>query len=108
MVECVFLKQIVLKEQTKILEIKLMKNHHIGETILTQIPGLDLISTVPLDYKHLVLLGVVKKLLVGTWINGKPPNKLPSVLVNQISEQLLSFRQYIPKEFSFAPITQRS
>lgn len=52
---------------------------------------------------HLVLLGVVKKLLVGTWINGKPPNKLPSVLVNQISEQLLSLRQYIPKEFSRKP-----
>lgn len=79
------------------------ENHHIGETILTQISGLDLISTVPLDYMHLVLLGVVKKLLVGTWINGKPPNKLPSVLVNQISEQLLSFRQYIPREFSRKP-----
>lgn len=58
------------------------EHHHIGETILTQISGLDLISTVPLDYMHLVLLGVVKKLLVGTWINGKPPNKLPSVSVN--------------------------
>jgi len=26
--------------------------HHIGETILAQISGLDLISTVPLDYMH--------------------------------------------------------
>lgn len=79
------------------------EHHHIGETILAQISSLDLISTVALDYMHLVLLGVVKKLLVGTWINGKPPNKLPSVLVNQISEQLLSFRQYIPREFSRKP-----
>jgi len=46
---------------------------------------------------------VVKKLLVETWINGKRPNKLPSVLVNQISEQLLSFRQCIPRKFSRKP-----
>lgn len=79
------------------------EHHHIGETILTRISDMDLISIVPLDYMHLVLLGVVKKLLVGTWINGKPPNKLPSVSINQISEQLLSFRQYIPREFSRKP-----
>lgn len=54
--------------------------HHIGETILAQISSLGLVSFVPLDYMHLVLLGVVKKILVGTWIDGKPSNKLLSIL----------------------------
>jgi len=38
------------------------EHHHIGETILAQISGLDQVSLVPLDYMYLVLLGVVKKL----------------------------------------------
>jgi hypothetical protein len=44
------------------------ENHHIdiGQSVLTRIPGLNLVSVVPLDYMHLILFGVMKKLLVGT------------------------------------------
>ncbi|KAL4154104.1 hypothetical protein QTP88_001937 [Uroleucon formosanum] len=61
------------------------ENHHVGQTILTRIPGLNLVSNVPLDYLHLILLGVMKKLLVGTWIFGKPPHKLPSRIIDEMS-----------------------
>jgi len=38
--------------------------HHTGQTILQKIPNLGLVTNVPLDYMHLICLGVVKKLLV--------------------------------------------
>lgn len=51
-------------------------DHHIGESILEQIPGFRPITEVPLDYMHLICLGVVKKFVVSTWCFGKPPHKL--------------------------------
>ncbi|KAG5884593.1 hypothetical protein JTB14_000610 [Gonioctena quinquepunctata] len=42
--------------------------HHSGHSILLDIPNIDIIADVPLDYMHLVLLGVVKKLLCGLWM----------------------------------------
>lgn len=35
-------------------------SHHIGYTILVDIPKIELIKDVPLDYMHLVCLGVEK------------------------------------------------
>jgi len=37
------------------------KKYHEKRTILDSVPGLRLVSNVPLDYMHLILLGVVKK-----------------------------------------------
>lgn len=79
------------------------ESHHVGQTILTRIPGLNLVSAVPLDYMHLILLGVMKKMLVGTWIFGKPPHKLPSRIIDEMSTQLISLKSYIPCEFSRKP-----
>jgi len=42
-------------------------DHHTGHTILEKIPNIGLVTQVPLDYMHLICLGVVKKLLVSTW-----------------------------------------
>jgi hypothetical protein len=39
------------------------KNHHIGESPLEQL-DIDMISSFPLDYMHLVLLGVFKRLVM--------------------------------------------
>ncbi|KAG5876097.1 hypothetical protein JTB14_005110 [Gonioctena quinquepunctata] len=52
--------------------------HHSGHSILLDIPNIDIIADVPLDYMHLVLLGVVKKLLCGLWCYGPPPHKFPT------------------------------
>jgi len=46
-------------------------DHHTGHTILQRIPNLGLVTDVPLDYMHLICLGVVKKLLVNTWCYGR-------------------------------------
>ncbi|XP_039307974.1 uncharacterized protein LOC120358295 [Solenopsis invicta] len=39
-------------------------DHQIGETILNSIPNFKPVTDVPLDYMHLVCLGVVKKLIL--------------------------------------------
>ncbi|CAI6372951.1 unnamed protein product [Macrosiphum euphorbiae] len=77
--------------------------HHTGHSILQQIPNLGLVTDVPLDYMHLICLGVVKKLLVNTWCFGRPPHKLQSSTVEKISETLLSLVRYIPHEFVRKP-----
>lgn len=77
--------------------------HHTGHTILQRIPNLGLVTNVPLDYMHLICLGVVKKLLVNTWCFGRPPHKLPSRTVSLISDALLSLTKYIPHEFVRKP-----
>ena len=79
------------------------EDHHIGRTTLEKIPNLDLVDKIPLDYMHLILLGVVKRLLVGTWIFGYPPHKLSSYQVNLISTKLISLKKYIPCEFARRP-----
>lgn len=65
--------------------------HHTGHTILQRISNLGLVSDVPLDYMHLICLGVVKKLLVNIWCFGRPPHKLQSRSVNIISDTLIHY-----------------
>lgn len=45
------------------------EEHHLGRSILLQIPRFGLVSRVPLDYLHLVLIGVMKK-LINLWLTG--------------------------------------
>jgi hypothetical protein len=79
------------------------EDHHTSATALIDIPNLDLINAFPIDYMHLVCLGVVKKLLK-LWVKGKPgENKLSHHQVSQISSKLIQSRQLTPSEFSRSP-----
>uniref|UniRef100_A0A1Y1LR20 Transposase domain-containing protein n=1 Tax=Photinus pyralis TaxID=7054 RepID=A0A1Y1LR20_PHOPY len=78
------------------------EDHHMGTSILQTIPKLNMVRDFPLDYMHLILLGVVKKLLL-FWCVGKPPNKLSSRQINLISDNLISFQHCIPCEFVRKP-----
>jgi len=78
-------------------------SHHIGATILEKIPNIGLITEVPLDYMHLICLGVVKKLLVTTWVFGRPPHKFSSKQVCEISASMLKLIKYIPLELARKP-----
>lgn len=51
---------------------KTFEEHHIRITLsnLIEIPGLDVVTMFPLDYMHLVVLGVVKKLILLWILNG--------------------------------------
>ncbi|OXA51727.1 hypothetical protein Fcan01_13034 [Folsomia candida] len=78
-------------------------DHHTSTTCLTEIPRFDMINGFPIDYMHLVCLGVVKKLLK-LWTTGKPKDqKLSSFQISKISEKLKESRKFTPSEFSRKP-----
>jgi hypothetical protein len=59
---------------------------HKGSSRLEKLK-LDMVFQIPLDYMHLVNLGIVKKLLT-IWVDGPPPFKLGSVQIKLISDRL--------------------
>lgn len=75
-----------------------------NETIFKRVPGFGCISSVPLDYMHLVLLGVMKK-LIRLWLLGPLKTRLNSKKVHKISKKLLRLRHSVPKEFGRKPRT---
>lgn len=80
---------------------QLDEDHHLGPHPFM---GLDvgMVSQVPLDYMHLVCLGVVRR-LIHLWLKGPLTARLPSRDVNKISDELVNMRSYIPKEFARKP-----
>jgi len=78
------------------------KNFQVCNSILNNIPGFLPISKTPLDYMHLVCLGVVKKMIL-LWIKGPLRVRLNGKAKNKISHLLLLNRSCTPKEFVRKP-----
>jgi len=81
------------------------EEHHVGNTIsiLSDLPGVNMVDAFALDYMHLVCIGVMKK-LIQLWMNKGPLNvRIPSSVVKIISDQLVSFKKSIPCDFSRKP-----
>jgi len=77
------------------------EEHHVGKTTskLTELPGVDLIRSFPLDYMHLVNLGIVKK-LIQLWLFKGPLNvRLPGSSINALYTALLAIQSCIPSDF---------
>ncbi|KYM95089.1 hypothetical protein ALC62_14272 [Cyphomyrmex costatus] len=83
--------------------LQLQQEHHKGITPLEKI-GIGLVSNVPLDYMHLVCLGVMKTLLM-FWIGKKGRNsiKLHDNYIKEMSKTLRVFRKYISQDFCRLP-----
>lgn len=64
--------------------------------------NIGLVSQVPLDYMHLVCLGVMKKLLK-FWVHGKKNIRLAEEQILAASDHLLCIKNYIPVEFVRLP-----
>lgn len=79
------------------------KSHHVGVSPLLAL-NVGLVAKVPLDYMHLVCLGVVKKLLK-CWRKGPLQFRLGRRDIDEISSRLVGFRKYAPKEFNRKPRT---
>ena len=75
--------------------------HHKSTTPLLAL-NIDMIKSFPLDYMHLVCLGVVKRLLK-IWINGKGidiRHKLSVEDINNINQKIFDCSKHFPSEFN--------
>ncbi|EFN73105.1 hypothetical protein EAG_00322, partial [Camponotus floridanus] len=61
-----------------------------------------MITNIPLDYMHLVCIGVVKKIL-NFWLSGPLNVRLPTRSLSSISRFLIEMRSSIPIEFVRKP-----
>ncbi|KAF0721930.1 Uncharacterized protein FWK35_00030499 [Aphis craccivora] len=61
-----------------------------------------MIKDIPSDYMHVVLLGVMKRLLK-FWVRGKKSVRLPTNKLNDCDSELKSLRDYFPSEFVRLP-----
>ncbi len=75
-------------------------DHHTGTSPLQTLQiG---ISQVPLDYMHLVCLGVMRKFL-HVWVNGAVQHKLCNRSVQTMSNRLVLLKSSVPSEFARKP-----
>ncbi|XP_067204218.1 uncharacterized protein [Linepithema humile] len=75
--------------------------HHTGNPILEKL-GIGMVSQIPLDYMHLVCLGVVKRLLQ-LWVRGNRNIRLSKEAVNSVLRYLIALKPFIPAEFVRKP-----
>ena len=78
------------------------KDHRPHISPILEISGLSLVDDFVLDYLHLVLLGVMRRLL-HWWTAGPLQFRLPPRLREKISQGLLNFRPFVPSNFSRKP-----
>jgi len=78
---------------------KVQVQHHIGTSILENIPSVDMVRSFSLEYMHLICLGVIKKLIVNIWLFGPAPHKLPRTHIQDISNYLIQIKPYISCDF---------
>ncbi|KYN04656.1 hypothetical protein ALC62_04487 [Cyphomyrmex costatus] len=75
--------------------------HHINTSLLESLP-IDMVKHFPLDYMHLVCLGVMKKMLL-LWTKGKQTFRLRNRDIITLSTDLINLKKFIPVEFSRRP-----
>lgn len=77
--------------------------YYTGRTDLLSIPNIGLVSNVPLDYQHLICLGVTKK-LISLWLCGSLNVRLNFKKVKNISMSIeKNILMYVPIEFQRQP-----
>ncbi|XP_039308167.1 uncharacterized protein LOC113006034 isoform X2 [Solenopsis invicta] len=79
------------------------RDHHKGTSPLSRLP-MEMVTQVPVDYMHLVCIGVVKKLLTA-WITGKygKKAKLSGRNIDVVSKRLELLSHYCPRDFARKP-----
>ena len=78
------------------------ESHHLGKSDLEKLNDIDMVKDFPLDYMHLVCLGVVRKML--NWFKkGSYLVRLRSLDIKRISNFLMNISCNIPCEFARLP-----
>ena len=81
------------------------KEHHLGVSPFINL-YIGMVSCFPLDYMHLVCLGVMRRLLM-IWVKGPLPFKLSASTISALSNLMVSFRSFCCVEFSRKPRSLR-
>lgn len=77
------------------------EHHQTAQSPLLNIP-VNLVSQFPLDYMHLICLGVTRRLIM-LWKKGSLRCRIGGRAINEVSERLLSLKGFIPREFARKP-----
>ncbi|KAM7291910.1 uncharacterized protein ISCGN_025208 [Ixodes scapularis] len=77
------------------------EGHHTGVSILEKLP-IDMVAQVPLDYMHLVCIGVVHKLM-RVWLKGPKACRMGSNVKDELSTKSEALRHFVPSDFSRRP-----
>ena len=77
------------------------EDHHLGASPLSRL-SIGMVSQFPLDYMHLVCLGVTRRLLL-LWISGPLAVRLGSNMIKMISRSLTTLARNVPREFARKP-----
>ena len=78
------------------------EDFHLNDTPLVNIPNIHFIKSFPLDYMHLVCLGVVRTLFY-IWLFAPVPLKFPHRIIDLLSSNFISLSDHMPCEFSRKP-----
>lgn len=62
--------------------------------------GIKLVTQFPLDSMHLIYLGVVKRLLLNYYIEGRPPHKLSQQMIRSLNSKISIIKLYQPSDFA--------
>ena len=73
------------------------ENYHKYDSPIEELP-VDMVNAFPLDYLHVVCLGVMKRLL-RMWISGDTLSLMPSTVISEISSKLLRISSTQPSCF---------
>ena len=69
---------------------KIQEDYHTGTTILENL-NIDMVKSFPLDYMHLICLGIMRK-LIWVWIRGPLKTRLQARILERFRSYLLRYR----------------
>ncbi|KYN07563.1 hypothetical protein ALC62_01469 [Cyphomyrmex costatus] len=95
-------ENIPLRTDSELTNLKYIGEYHQGNCILNEIDNFGLVSCVPLDYMHLVCLGVMRK-LISLWLKHVFPRRIARTFNKRVSELLQNIRSTVPSEFNRRP-----
>lgn len=75
--------------------------HHIGTSPLASLP-FGLVSQVPLDYMHVLCLGVMRRIVL-LWSSGPTSCRMSHALLKAVSDRLITYRPFMPRQFARKP-----
>jgi len=78
------------------------EDHHASFSPFENFSDIDMIDNFPLDYMHMICLGVMKRML-NLWIKGNQKSRLCATDIESLSKDLVSLHKFIPVEFVRKP-----